>query len=319
MAPLELLVRFWARHDAKAAADWSLSTAPPGCLVAAVLPSVEAWATLEPRAVAASIATSVSGPDSGPAVLGLIRGWFASGQPGLEDYLRDMGMSFERQRYLGVLAALIIERDGPEAVQRWAEGVSDDDPTFKLEVFRQVGTELGAAAPEGAKAWCDKHCDGPYGRGVRALIASTWAARDGRAAMEWVASAPEGGEKADAAMAAYDVWLRRDGQAALGWVTAMGIDAVPPWFIPTIGRYVMAMAQRDPLRAVEWAALIPTDEGRRERALIAVYKHWRYRDEAAAEEWLARSPLSEEAREKARQRAPTELPSLKPKAPPPPA
>jgi hypothetical protein len=261
---------------------------------------------------------SLSGPEGNPIALGLVRGWFASGQPGLVEYIRDMGIGFERQRALGVFAALWIRRDGPEAVQRWAEDLPDKDEVFKLDAFRQVATELAAATPEVAVAWCNEHCDGEYGKNMRALIALHWAARDGRAAMEWVATAPEGPERDYAVTAAYEAWLRRNPKAATAWVNAMGRDPVPAWFLPAVGRHVMAVAREDPLVAIEWAPLIPNEENR-ERALISVFKHWRYRDEAAAEEWLARSPLSEQAREQARKRHVTELPSLNPappKAPP---
>jgi hypothetical protein len=312
MAELELLMRVWARGEPKEATDWAFMAAPPGCPLASVTPSVEAWATQDPRATVEGIRTTLRGPDSNPAELGLVRGWFASGQPGLVEYIRDIGIGFERQRALGVFAALWIRRDGPEPVQRWAESLPDKDEVFKLDAFRQVATELAVVAPEAAKAWCDAHCDGPYGKNVRALIALHWAARDGKATMEWIATAPEGVEREYAVASAYEAWLRRDPKAAVAWANALGVDSVPAWFLPAVGRHVMALAREDPRQAVEWAPLIPNEENR-ERALITVFKHWRYRDEAAAEEWLARSPLSEEAREKARKRHPTELPSLAPK------
>lgn len=319
VAELELLVRFWAHYEPEAAANWALSTAPEGCPLAAVTPSVEEWATQDPRAAAEALRsmTSMPGPDSQPAELALLHGWFASGQPGLPDYIRDMGISFERQRALGVLASLMYERDGAEALRSWAQGVPDDDKRFKLDVYRQVGAQLAKVDPPAAVEWCNANCEGPYGSNMRALIALHWAARDGEAAMQWLATAPAGKQRDQAVQSAYGAWLRRDRDGAVAWVRAMGVGGVPEWFRPAVGRFVMALQQQDPIAAVEWVQLIP-DEEKRELALISIFRHWRYRDEAAAEEWLAQSPLSEEARERARQRAPTELPSLKPakKSPP---
>jgi hypothetical protein len=317
VAELELLVRFWAQHEAKAAADWAFSTAPGGCPLAVVSPAVEAWARLDPRAVAAAIRSTpwLRGPEGQPAELAILRGWFASSQPGLDEYIRDMGIGFGRQRAVAQFAALMIGRDGPEAVQRWAEGLPDQDERFKLEAFGQVAAELAKVAPEAAVAWCDEHCEGPYGTNVRTQVAIQWAARDGKATMEWLAGEPEGRERDVAVGTAYGAWLRRDSEAATAWMAEKGTHGIEPWLLPAVGRYALTIVPEDPIGAIEWAALIP-DEDKRELAYIAIFRHWRYRDEAAAEAWLAQSPLSEEARERARIRAPHELPSLKPAQPP---
>jgi len=59
------------------------------------------------------------------------------------------------------------------------------------------------------------------------------------------------------------------------------------------------LAEDSPARAIEWAEQIEGSE-EREIVLVDIARTWRERDEAAAEAWLLRSPLSEEAREKAR-------------------
>jgi hypothetical protein len=58
-----------------------------------------------------------------------------------------------------------------------------------------------------------------------------------------------------------------------------------------------------PARAIEWASRVE-DEKIRERLLVRVARAWRWQDEAAAEAWLRESPLSEEARERARKLPP---------------
>jgi hypothetical protein len=184
-------------------------------------------------------------------------------------------------------------------VRRWAEGLPDRDEAFKLEAFRQVGAELGKRDPEAAVAWCAEHCEGPYGSHVRSQIATQWGARDGKAVMQWLAKAPEGKERDRAVQAAYMAWLRHDRDGATAWVAAKGIDGIEPWLRPAVGRFAMAIIPQDPKAAIEWAALIPDDE-KRELAYITIFRHWQYRDRAAAEAWLEQSPLSEQAREKAR-------------------
>ncbi len=51
--------------------------------------------------------------------------------------------------------------------------------------------------------------------------------------------------------------------------------------------------------AIQWAERIEEEEVR-ETVLVKVARVWRYLDEAAAEEWLLRSSLSEEAQSASR-------------------
>jgi hypothetical protein len=69
----------------------------------------------------------------------------------------------------------------------------------------------------------------------------------------------------------------------------------------------MALSNSDPRAALQWAALMDDDE-KRELAQITIVRRWRKMDEAEAESWLRQSPLSEEAREKARSDPPDTLP-----------
>ncbi len=59
-------------------------------------------------------------------------------------------------------------------------------------------------------AFCDAHCEGPYGLHVRQKIALRWASRDGPGAMEWVSNAPAGQERDWAVRSAMSGWWSAD-------------------------------------------------------------------------------------------------------------
>ena len=63
--------------------------------------------------------------------------------------------------------------------------------------------------------------------------------------------------------------------------------------------YIKFLAPDEPAKAIELAAWLE-DKEKSEQMIIASARIWRQQDEAAAEAWLLQSPLSEEAREKAR-------------------
>jgi len=301
---LELLERFWATHDPEAASEWAYGYTGLGYRVPAITTTFELWARVDPESTlrwirAISSGGVVRGPYVDTAEAALIRGWFYSGRPGLVDFIRDMGPSDERQRSLGIYARQTIRRDGTAAVIRWAEALPDQDKRFKLDAFRQVASELAQAEPAAGVAWCEAHCEGPFGAEVRELVANRWAAKDGQSALRWLSSLPPGSERDAIVRLTFRSWWRSDPEAAHAWLAAMGTDGIAPWFEPALNIVALALAWEDPHEAMRWAALIEDDAGR-ETVIINVARTWRNQDAAAADAWLEQSPLSEENREAVR-------------------
>jgi hypothetical protein len=306
-AELSLLVRFWALQEPAEAAPWAIAHSPLGYRISAIVPAMEEWARQDPRAaVREMMAVGIGGPNAEAAQIALVRGWSASGQPGLERYIQDLGLTNERQRLLGVFAREMIQRDGTEAVMQWAESVKDEPQRYKLEVYRRVGSELAKMDPAAGAAWCEKHCEGPFGANVREMVAARWADQDGPAAMEWLSKAPEGKERDRAIRAAFISWRRQDEASLFEMFADRTPDDLEPWMKAAAGVYAMAISWERPERAFEWAALIDDDQ-RRERAFVTIARRWRQRDEAAADAWLEQSSLSEEARERVRK--PVQVPA----------
>lgn len=302
-AEAALLARFWGMYDAKAAAEWAtMRAAPIGVRPIVGEATIEAWAASDPvaaRAFMEKVAARMSGPAAEAVQYAFVRGWFASGEPGLEEYIYSQGDDVPALQNLTTLIQERLHRDGLEATIAWLDAFPDDNPRFKRSAFRQAAPELFKYDRAAALAWCEQNCDGPFGEHTRAIIGRQWALEDGLSAMMWVRSSPPGAERERAVWSVYQDWRRSDEAELDAWVDAMGPEGVEPWFYPAVDRIAMDKSWDHPLEAYQWAALIPADD-RRELALITITRRYREVDEAGAEAWLAQSSLSEEAKENAR-------------------
>jgi len=298
----ELLIQFWASQQPEAATRWVIDLSPPFYRNGLVQTALPFWVAADLQASLVAVRQWVTlRPDVREALSrALILGWYRAGHPGLQQYIQDIGGGFERQLALATYLRAAIQKEGVEAVMSWAEAVPEDDPTYKLTVYRQVASALPLFDPEASIRWCDAHCDGPFGNNLRNIIAGRWLLRDGPGALEWLSTAPDGHEKDLAIRATFASWGRMDPDAALAWMAQQTGDGEPPaWLAPVFPVYARLLSERSPPEAVEWAQRIERDR-EREITLIRVARVWRAADEAAAEAWLADSPLSEDARAKVR-------------------
>jgi hypothetical protein len=149
-------------------------------------------------------------------------------------------------------------------------------------------------------SWCEAHCETPNGKGMRTLMARSWVVDDGAGTFAWLASAPEGYERDVAIRGAFQVWVQLDPEPAMRWMAQQTNGTAAPWLEPTYVIYARALAKEKPEEAMQWASRIESPQDREETQIV-VARLWRKADEAAAEKWLLESPLSEQARAKARQ------------------
>jgi hypothetical protein len=314
-----LLVSFWAEHDPPGASEWAIAQSPPSYRVGAIAASVTTWARSAPQDVVERLGLAGASARDASVTTALIRGWFASGDAGLEQYVRDLGPGIARQRALAILARERIARDGSRPTIRWAEETAKaQSDSFALDLVRQVGAELALADPPAGVAFCDTHCEGPHGDALRQLVATRWAVRDGAAALAWLEDSVDADAKQRerALRAAFGVYLRRDRARALAWVESLDDEQrAEVWRQPAIAAYVAAIASDRPEDAIAWTMQL-RDPAEREQMLVSVARRWRDQDPDAAEAWLARSPLSEAARQRARTRPDLPAPRLEPGRPP---
>ncbi len=227
-------------------------------------------------------------------------GWYSAGDPPeLQTFIEELGVSFNRQRAVSAYVRVKLRTEGPDAVMRWAEAIPDDAPRYKLAAYRQIGFAMPPFDVDAALSWCDAHCEGPFGDGLRGMVGQGWLQSDPPAALKWLSSGPESHEARFALRIAYSTWLRANRDAAMQWMAEQAADGPPTALIPTFPHYARALAQDSPAQAIRFAELI-LDEIDREIVLIAAATAWRTEDEAGCEAWLEQSLLSEEARAKVR-------------------
>jgi len=291
----ELLLRYWAAHEPAEAGFYALATSPLGYRVAAIYAAVTPWVHANPQQALKTVQLwSIQGGDPAAAAqVVLVRGWYASGQPGLEEYIRDLGSGFERQRALAAYSTAVIRKRGVEALVQWAEAVPEDDASYKLEVFRAAGPAIVAFDLPAAKRFCDAHCDGPHGSNLRNRIATRWA-REGAptAPLDWLESGPEGQERNLAVRLTYAIWGRMDRDAAIRWMNEKNAGE-PAWLRPAWPIYARLLAVDSPAEGLAWAARLETEK-ERDVVTLEIAHAWRQQDEAAAEAWLRQSSLPPE-------------------------
>ena len=299
---IELLSRYWAAHEPEAASIWAVEESPPAYRVAALFSAYPEWAKTDPFAALDAAEDWMERRDVRDSLpIALVLGWYSAGDPPeLQTYMRGLGVSFGRQRVLSTYIRTKLRTEGPDAVMRWAEAIAEDETRYKLAAYRQVGYGMVPYDLDAALSWCDAHCEGPYGDGLRKMVVQGWLLMDPAAALEWlISSAPEGDEARFALRVSYSTWMQMDPDAAMQWIEDQVSGQPPAELIPTYPIYARVLARDEPARAIPFAELI-LDEIDRELLLIHMATDWRAQDEAACEAWLEQSPLSEEAREQVR-------------------
>jgi hypothetical protein len=300
-AELELLTRFWALNRPEEASRAALAKFNPLTQGVALPVALRVWAEIDPQ-TATQIAWSWT--DTHPHLQSvippaLIRGWFAAGDPPeLRQFIQDLGMGLYQQRALSAYVRILIQKKGSLALTRWAESVSEEEPKYKLAVYRQAAAALEQFDHDEALSFCAKHCDGEFGENLRTMIARRWMRRDGAGALTWLQNAPESDEKNFAARNTFALWARREPENAIAWMKARVQGEPDPWLKPIFPVYAIALGPTEPLEAIRWAeGLEKPDE--QEFVFIEIARAWRKTDQAAADAWLEQSPLSEQARMKA--------------------
>jgi hypothetical protein len=300
VGPLEraLVIEAWSRHDPEGAVRWALRRETGAVRDRAVQSAVRDWARQDPEAVLEVYDVGRMASQQPSLLTGFIEGWFeAEDSQYLDDFVRDLGPTDERVRGLKTLAELHVARDGVEPAIRWAESLSGD-PKFKSSLYRAVAAEVARSEPGVATAWCDRVCGTTNAEWLPTDLAQSWARHSGADAMDWLMTRPDEQETWIAARSAYREFVLADRAGALAWMEGTTEEQRRSRVLQgPVGMYISAVTDRDPDVATEWVLYLQ-DESQRELAWITIARRWRRRDEAAAEAWLANSPLSEEARAK---------------------
>jgi hypothetical protein len=149
----------------------------------------------------------------------------------------------------------------------------------------------GAAAfadPSVAAKWAAPQItDGPRTSGLARRVATRWVRSDPEAAMAWLKTLPNGGDREDGVLEGYRDWLGTRRPEAIAWIERQPLE---PWLEPAFSLYARDLAFRDPPAALELAGRF-TDADRRDTTSTYIARGWLERDYAAADAWLKQSKL----------------------------
>jgi hypothetical protein len=311
-----VLLQFWIDRDPKSAAEWTSKRSPLGYRMLALAPAVERIAETDPKLAVKFVGRGVA---ANPNLLKpLVRGWVHSGQPGVEDWIRNLGYGFKRQKALGAFARAKIEKEGAAAAIAWLAALPESEDGLREDAFLRLTSELTYADPAAGVAWYEEHRDGPNGKGLMMAVVDAWVAVDGPGAMRWASQQPAGKERDDAVLDGVRWWGVADIDGLKRWGREMGVEPLAGWFQPGLPIFAKLYGNEEPIEGIHWAERI-ADPPTRDLTLVQIAREWHASDPTAAEAWIAQSPLSEEDRERARKLNVPRGPQPNPDAPPVPA
>jgi hypothetical protein len=297
-----LVISAWAKQDPVAATKWAKHHERSDIVRSSMYSdSVYLWALKDPESFLADMEMAVFAATgfNSSALKAFIRGWFDSGKPGLETYIRDLRpQSEDRQRAIDTLAKIRVERDGAAATIEWAKTLRGDK-RYKAAVYARVAAKAVTHDSDAVVEWCAEVCDSKVGEEMPHFIAAAWVRKSGEDAMDFIVAQPDRISVRTGARAAYRHFVVSDPDRALAWMdTTTDEQRRGPVLQGPVWMYVNERSTRRmkmPLVAIEWTDYIQS-ESERESAFIMIARRWLDVDETAAEAWMAGSSMSEEAK-----------------------
>jgi hypothetical protein len=298
-----LIITAWAKLDPVAATKWAKNNERSEIVRSAMYgDAIYYWALKDPESLLADMemAIFIMPGFEASALRAFIKGWFDSGQPGVEEFIRNMAsQSQDQQRAIDTLAKVKVARDGAAATIKWAEEMRGSN-RFKSELYPRVAAKVVVYGPQLVVEWCDRVCDSEVGKRMPHLVAAAWARESGEDAMDFIAAQPNEIEVRTGARAAYRQFLMADSDRALAWMdTTTEEQRRGPVLQGPVSMYINKRSvQQEPLVAIEWLDYLENEE-ESDAGLIVITRRWLRLDAVAAEAWMAESSMSEEAKAEA--------------------
>ena len=292
-----LLVRFWVSYDPEGAAEWATSSrvqVPVRLTVLCTL--VETWASFDPEAVLPIVDKYLVYPSDlvPPAVLSAyVRGWYASGQPGVLEYLRALDPSKSRSRGLTTYARASLGGVGYDGTAQILLDYPREDYNFRSQLWRYAAPEMLREDHEKTMAFCSAYCDRFEGAFVRVRLARQWMNQPDvvpQEVMEWISAAPAGQERDFAVQQALEIWSIDDRESLANWGLELVQTPIDPWLYPGLVIVAAAVAYEDPTQAIELVAQIKP-ENARNLGLERIGTFFLRNNPEEAESWLATASL----------------------------
>ncbi|MBW2716552.1 MAG: hypothetical protein JRD03_10770 [Deltaproteobacteria bacterium] len=296
----------WAGFDAGGALEHALSwplMEKRSQQEAAVRAAIQVWALRDPAAAQlASVEIAAEHVRLRDALLrGVMTGWVYShrGQEGLGNFLADLPPLHHRTELIDNATRELVRKGGADAVLSWVEPILVDesyDPLFKQSVFRSAATSAAQWDPGRTAAWAMEHLEADYAEDGLRSVGKQWGRQDGTAAMAWLGERPAGESRDRAVREAFTEWSKANPLQAKAWLESENPTAMRD---PALEIKAERVAPHVPQMAIGWCERIH-DSSRQQKCLESTAHSWYGRNPVAAEAWLQKSSLDDEARGRVR-------------------
>jgi hypothetical protein len=281
-----LLATWWARFDPDGALDWTTRnwTAAHISVLAAIL---RTWAARDPKAAWAEAQRLHVPLQREIAADAVIVGWRDADGARLDEFVASLPAGPDQQRAAEAVARRQVIRLGAQRALAWVEGLTD--PAYREVMRPRVAGAAAFADPSIAAGWAAPQITAsPRTSGLARRVATRWVRSEPEAAMAWLKSLPDGGDREDGVLESYRDWLTVRRNEAVAWIQRQPVE---PWLEPAFALYARReLAFRDPKAALELAGRF-SDADRRDTTSTYIARSWLERDYAAADAWLKQSKL----------------------------
>jgi hypothetical protein len=250
----------WGQRDGAAAIEFT-RTQPGAGKVAALGAALAGWASRDPEAAKAWIASRLEPGEQLMYSWALVEGWARKDPAAATEYALSMKELPNAGRFIQTIALEQVRRNAP-----------------------------------GAGAWAMSLPPGSLRETAVQEIATNWGRSSPRAAADWARTLPGANLAVPALKNATTEWARQDALAAGAW-----LDQLPPSTLRdhAVASYCQVLAIEDPNAINQWAQTI-NDSALREQSLLHIAEEWMSRNEQATLAWLPNSGLSPAAQERLR-------------------
>ena len=286
-----LIVSAWSKIDPASATKWAMKRESRDFLRQTMFSeSAYRWALNDPAEMREDFKVgmySLQGWD--PSMLrGFVQGWHESGEPNLEEFIRDLGRgSDDQQRAISQLINLKLATETPDAMIAWAMSL-DGELRYRRYVYSRLAADIAVTDPKRALAWCDEVCGSDVGENMPHWIAASWVRESGAEAMDWIMTQGDSLAVQVGIRASYRRFTKSEPEAADAWIEQSSEEMRSSESLQ--GPVIMYVQRQANLanyeNAIDWVKYIEND-WERERSFSHIARQWLRRDEEAAELWLS--------------------------------
>ena len=293
-----LFASWWARFDPEGAyifADNEVRMEQPRVITAVM----RTWAQMDPAGLVSSDlftdAASKMPSFRGAIADSVVSGWFASGKPGLADFVLTQSDPETQQMALKAWVRMKILRDGERAALEWTQSLPYHADTKRLLLASGLAI-VAHQNPQLCIEWLEIARDSGIDVGTFVpRIASAWGHHDPQAAITWVLDFPASAGRFRAIQRVATKWQRQDPQGLLRWVNTQD-DAFDQTTIGLLRYRALSHAVERSQYRPDWLDLLAESgkiatKNRRNIAVLWILQRFYVADQPAAEAWIESNPF----------------------------